>query len=174
MFTKPMNDQLIENYQNGIRSLIGSSRSLGVFQGDEPIFASCIDILTLESFGAMISEDRIELLLNCESLRIRCRRNQQFILLGMEVCRRWAEESSFSRWPFMPLMSDAEGSMLGFIETSSAGIQVACISKDAIYEERFPSDPLLGYKSSKPLWEIPRILKQLIKNDEPIVLYGLA
>jgi hypothetical protein len=169
-----MNDQLIENYQNGIRSLIRSSREIGVYQGDEPVFASCIDVFTRESFGAMISEDRIGLLLKCDSLRIGCRRNQQLILLGIDVCRRWAKENSFCRWPFMPLMSDAEGSMLGFIETSSSGIQVACISKNAIYEERFPSDPLLGYKSSKPLWEIPRILKQLIENDKPIVLYGLA
>ena len=169
-----MNDPQVEKYQNGIRSLIEASRALGVFHGDAPVFASRIDIFTRELFGAMISEDRVGLLLECDSLRIRCPKNQQFVLLGMEACKSWAEEASFGRWPFMPLMSDAEGSMLGFIETPRTGIQVACISKDAIYEERFPTDSLLGYKPSKPLWEIPRILKEKIEDNESIVLYGLV
>lgn len=169
-----MDDQLVEKYQSGIRSLIEASRAIGAFYGDGPFFATRIDIFTRDLFGAMISEDRVGLLLECESLRIRCPKNQQFILLGMEACKSWAEEASFGRWPFMPLMSDIEGSMIGFIETPGAGLQVACISKDAIYEDRFPSDSLLGYKSSKPLWEIPWILKEKIEDNESIVLYGLV
>ncbi|MCW1924343.1 hypothetical protein OKA05_17385 [Luteolibacter arcticus] len=108
------------------------------------------------------------------SVVVERRTPDEFIVIyGAEAMDRWPKDDPFFDWPFFPLMVDSESYTVGLtLDDADGGFRLLCVSKDCLYDDSMPDDEDLAYVSEKPVWELPKLVRDLVESQDEVVFFG--
>jgi hypothetical protein len=94
-----------------------------------------------------------------------------FVIYGTDVAERWIGADVFLQWPFIPLVVDTEGFTVGLTLGEGGRFALACVAKEALYDETPPRSPDLFDVIDGGIEALPQAMRRIVKEGGEMVLF---